>query len=85
MQYKKISSVHPSTMNRWVKGKLEIYPTHRMVNNWLFEDTKEGIYEAELAHAMAQLAENNGMSANDLQHLFPAVLRILKSTSIWSK
>jgi hypothetical protein len=34
---------------------------------------------------MAIVAEKNGLTANDLQHLFPAVLRMLKDTSAWSK
>lgn len=64
------------------KGKAEVYPLHPMVENWLFtEDTEE---EASLADAMARVAEKSGMSANDLQHLFPAVLRMLKSKSDWT-
>lgn len=54
-----------------------------MVKNWLFtEDTEE---EANLANAMAIVAEKSGMTVNALQHIFPAVLRMLKNDSDWSK
>ena len=68
---------------RWIKGTKEVFPSHRMVENWLFtEDTED---EAILAHQLAVVAEKNGLNANDLQHLFPAVLRMLKSNINWSK
>lgn len=64
-------------------GVKEVYPAHPMVKNWLFtEDTKD---EALLANSMAIVAERNGLTANDVSHLFPAVLRMLKSNSQWSK
>lgn len=64
--------------------EMVVFPTHDLVKNWMFtEDTQE---EALLANAMAKVAEKSGMDANDLQHLFPAVLRILKNdTVVWSK
>jgi hypothetical protein len=68
---------------KWRKGVKEVFPAHNMVKNWFFtEDTEE---EATLANAMALVAEKGGMNANDLQHLFPAVLRMLKNGSAWSK
>lgn len=68
---------------KWDKGVLQIYPAHKMVQNWLFtEQTEE---EAALAHHMAVVAEKSGMTANDLQHIFPAVLRMLKNDSDWAK
>ena len=68
---------------KWRKGEKEVFPAHDMVKNWLFtEDTED---EAALAHYMAKVAEKSGMTANDLQHLFPVVLRMLKSESKWSK
>jgi hypothetical protein len=68
---------------KWKNGIEEVYPAHSMVKHWLFtEDTEE---EANLAYAMAVVAEKGGMNANDLQHLFPAVLRMLKNGSAWSK
>jgi hypothetical protein len=54
-----------------------------MVQNWLFTEDNED--EAMLANQMAVVAEKNGLTVNDLQHLFPAVLRMLKSNSRWSK
>jgi hypothetical protein len=50
-----------------------------------YSDEKQAKAECELADAMANVAELNGLSANDLQHLFPAVLRMLKSNSPWAK
>lgn len=54
-----------------------------MIRYWVFDTGDEE--EAALAHQMAVVAEKNGMTANEMQHLFPAVLRMLKSTSNWSK
>ncbi len=67
---------------KWKKGIKEVFPAHDMVKNWLFtEDTEE---EANLANAMAIVAEKSGMTVNDLQHIFPAVLRMLKNDTAWS-
>lgn len=65
------------------KGVQKVYPANWMVKNWLFQEDEKD--EATLAHAMAIVAEKNGMSSNDLQHLFPAVLRMLKSDVDWAK
>ena len=67
---------------KWVKGEKLVFPAHPMVNNWLFTEYTES--EAMLAHQMAVVAEKSGMTTNDLQHLFPAVLRMLKNKSRWS-
>ncbi|MCF8339716.1 MAG: hypothetical protein K9I82_01965 [Chitinophagaceae bacterium] len=67
----------------WKKGVKEVKPVHQMVQNWMFTEETEEL--ATLAHYMAVVAEKNGLSVNDLQHLFPAVLRMLKDTSNWSK
>jgi hypothetical protein len=62
---------------------ITVKPTHPMISNWAFtEDTAD---EAALAHYMAVVGEKNGIGVNDLQHIFPAVLRMLKNTSAWSK
>jgi len=63
-------------------GVKEVFPAHHMVSNWLFTENTED--EATLANAMAVIAEKSGMGVNDLQHLFPAVLRMLKNDTIWS-
>ena len=68
---------------KWVKGEKQVFPTNRMVCNWLFTDETQE--EAMLAHCMAEVAEKSGMTANDLQHIFSAVLRMLKNNSNWSK
>ena len=65
------------------KGIKEIYPAHKMVKNWLFTEDEEE--EATLANSLAIVAEKNGMSQNDLMHLFPAILRMLKSDIKWAK
>ena len=68
---------------KYKKGETQVFPAHPMINNWQFtEDTED---EAALAHHMAVVAEKSGMSVNDLQHIFPAVLRMLKNDSPWSK
>jgi hypothetical protein len=68
---------------KWNKGIKEVRPAHKMVEHWTFtEETEE---EAMLANAMAVVAQKSKMSINDLQHIFPAVLRILKNNSEWSK
>lgn len=67
-------------------------PNHDFVKPWVFgftegneSDELRAIKEANLADAMARVAELNGLSRNDMQHLFPAVLRMLKSQSDWTK
>lgn len=67
-------------------------PNHDFVKNWVFEfekgnesDELRAIKEANLADAMARVGALNGISRNDLQHLFPAVLRMLRSNSDWTK
>ena len=54
-----------------------------MVRNWLFKEGEED--EATLAYSMAVIAEKNGLTNNDLLHIFPAVLRILKSDIVWAE
>lgn len=65
------------------KGVQSVSPAHWMVKNWLFTEDEHA--EATLAQAMAVVAEKNGMNANDLSHLFPALLRTLKSKSEWAQ
>jgi hypothetical protein len=69
---------------RFRNGEQEVFPTHPMAKNWLFkgESSEE---EARLAQAVAVVAEKNGMDENKVRNLFPAILRMLKSTSDWSK
>lgn len=65
------------------RGEKEIRPNHPMVQNWLFSEETED--HALLAYSLAILAEKNGLTVNDLLHLFPAILRMLKDNSNWSK
>jgi hypothetical protein len=67
----------------WKKGIKEVKPAHQMVQNWMFTEETED--HASLVHYMAVIAEKNGLTVNDLQHLFPAVLRMLKDNSNWSR
>lgn len=67
----------------WRKGAMEVFPAHPMVRNWLFDENTEE--EAVLANSLAAVAEKSGLTANDLQHLFPAILRMLKNNSTWAK
>jgi len=64
-------------------GSKQVLTTHPMIRNWLFEEGEED--QALLAHHMAVLAEKNGMSGNDMMHLFPAVLRILRCSGRWAE
>lgn len=58
-------------------------PTHPNVENWWFSQDEEKL--AVLANAIANIAEDTGLSRNDLQHLFPYILRMLKVDSVWSE
>ena len=65
-------------------------PNHYWVKNWVFpfdENTDEmlAIKEANLADAVSRVAEANGMNNNEVHQLFPAILRMLKSKSDWTK
>lgn len=63
-------------------GKKRVFPCHDFTKSWLFEEGEED--QACLAHYMACVGEKNGLSNNDLIHIFPIVLRILKDKSVWS-
>ena len=65
------------------KGERKVYPSHKFVKNWLFTDQEHE--EAALANSMAIVAEKNGMNSNDMHHIFPPILRMLKSNVDWSK
>lgn len=65
-------------------GKEEqIFPKNTHVKNWLFDEGQED--EAHLAEFMARVGEKNGLNQNHFMHLFPAILRMLKSDIKWSK
>ena len=64
------------------KGVQSVFPAHPFVSNWLF--TVEELSEAQLAHHIAKVAEKNGLSNNDMMHIFPLVLRMLRSDIRWS-
>lgn len=62
------------------EGKLYIYPVHPFVKYYRFNKGEE--QEAEFCHAMAVLAEKNGIDINEFRHLFTVSLRMLKSQII---
>lgn len=64
-------------------GTETVHPDHEMVKSWAFTPDAES--EALLAHYMAKVAAKNGVTANQLQNIFPAVLRMLKSDNEWAK
>jgi len=68
---------------KYLGGVKKIHPAHPMASNWEFTEVEEA--EASLAQAIAVVAEKNKMSSNDLSHVFPYILRMLKSDINWSK
>jgi len=68
---------------KYTKGIQEVYPQNRLVSQWKFIEDEHD--EATLAHFMGVVAEKNGLNSNDMIHLFPFVLRMLKSDIPWSK
>lgn len=65
---------------KFVKGVQKWYGEDE-VANWQFESEEE----AELATCLWLEAKKNGISINHFQHLFPCVLRMIGSNSVWSK
>ena len=64
--------------------KVGVQPTHADVSSWLFTGETE-VEEAKLANALAVLGEKTGLKPNHLIHIFPAILRMMKVKSDWSK
>ena len=76
------------------KHTARVYPLHDLAKNMAFEMTAEEYnasgssaaeLEANLADAVARVAEHNGLSVNDVMHVFPYILRMLKSNSEWAR
>ena len=65
------------------KGRRFVQPTHHLVDNWVFDEQDED--EALFAQFMAVIAEKNDISTNELSHIYPAILRMLKNKSEWAK
>lgn len=65
------------------KGVKSIYPANGLAKNWVFTETEEK--EALLANSIAEVAEQNGLTTNDIMHMYPLILRMLKSDIQWSK
>ena len=64
-------------------GERMVAPAHSAIDHWMFIEGEED--EAILANSLAVVGSKNGISTNDLAHLFPAILRMLKNKSNWSK
>ena len=75
----------PLTRIEFKKGDFKHYPTVDAVSNWQFEGNQTGEEEAELASCVAKVGTANGLSAGDIQHAFPLILRMLKSKSVWTE
>lgn len=80
-----ITPIHPSVKSWLFVGKL---------NKEAFYDENVSPFdseyqivenEANLADAMARVAEDNGIEINQFRHIFTCTLRMLKSNSEWSK
>lgn len=54
---------------------------HYFIENMVFEKQEDD--EQMLANYIAKIGEKNGLSCNDIRHIFPLVLRMLKSQSKW--
>lgn len=74
---------------KYVNRKTLASPEHKMIYNLVFEETEnttgeQAVHLAELADALAYVAEGNGLTINDIVHLLPLVLRMLKVKHQWS-
>lgn len=85
-----------SVRSEIVSDTINHRPNHTFVRAMVFsaqrpnkmdgdKDSNIAYNEANLADAIAKVASDNSMSANDIQHIFPAVLRMLKSKTDWAK
>jgi hypothetical protein len=68
---------------KYSKGEKTIFPANPLVENWSFREEQED--EATLCNAIAKVAEKNGFSPTDMHHLFPAILRMLRSKIEWAQ
>lgn len=55
---------------------------HYFIEKMVFEEQEAD--EQMLANYIAIIGEKNGLSCNDIRHIFPLILRMLKSQSNWS-
>jgi len=86
---------HPNVKTKKIESdRVQLSPLHPLCANWVFthrnhvDAADEAVLaenEANLADAISRVAANNGLSVNDVMHVFPFILRMLKSESNWSK
>ena len=63
--------------------KDQLLVTNDLVYNWCFPLTEEA--EAELVDSISTVAKKNGLSNDDMHHIYPMILRMLKSKSVWAE
>lgn len=71
------------TVYRRTRLGVVINPVHENAKNMAFDDGEEE--EASLAHWVSVVGTKNGMSINDIFHVMPYILRMIKSNCQWSK
>ena len=82
-----------SVIVEYTQREIRFVPKHKSVNKWIFsvkngsseEEKDKAFNEAELANAIAKVAKDNSVEINQMQYSFMFILRMLKSTSDWSK
>lgn len=73
------------------KPELGYKPNNPPIDHWLFplKDYKDNedaaAEECNLATAVSLVALRNGISTGELHRIFPLILRMLKSNSVWAK
>jgi hypothetical protein len=65
------------------RGVTKIYPMNTRISHFQFNEDEED--QAILANSMMNIGEKHGLDSNDIHKLLPAVLRMLKDDSTWSK
>jgi hypothetical protein len=79
----KAATINYNGINGEINKGEEIWsPENNLVSNWAFDETEKD--EARLANFMAIVAQKNGISKNEMLNIYPMVLRMLKSKSLWA-
>lgn len=71
-----------NTPESTIENGLKIEVKTSLCHNWLFK--ADEVEEAQLAIHLAELGVKTGISMNEFHHLFPMILRIMKSKSNWA-
>lgn len=85
--YKSVNSIdiHVDDEVEWssTNDPVTFSPNHEFIKYWRFPGDE--CLEANLANAIANVAEKNGMSNDETQKIIPVILRILKSESSFAQ